>query len=67
MAVTYEHTLKAALLLNTKAGHVKLKGILNDFGATRLSEVPAEKKLDFLLAVISAKQERAFNSFMLMR
>lgn len=66
-AVTYHDTLKAALLLNTKAGMPKFKALLNDFGATKLSEVPDERKLEFLLAVLAAKQDRAFNTYMMMR
>lgn len=66
-AVTYHDTLKAALLLNTKAGTPKLLAILNDFGAKKLSEVPDDRKLDLLLAIISAKQERAFNTYLMLR
>lgn len=67
IAITYDDLLRAALLLNTKAGHPKLVEIVRSYGVNRISEVKQEDRLSCLLKIIETKQARAYSSFMLMR
>lgn len=66
-AVSHDDLVRCALLLNTKAGLPKLREILSGFGASKLSDISEEMRLECLLLILSEKQSRAFQSFKLMR